>query len=67
MKELPKGICRKGGSTYRRFKVKAEGRWVDHYVKLPSPDDPGFRKALALANKAARDGVYGEEIKTRVK
>jgi hypothetical protein len=45
------GVCQKGGSTYRRFKVKnADGKWGDQYVKLPDPSDPGFAEELARVN-----------------
>jgi integrase len=45
------GVCQKGGSTYRRFKVKgADGKWRDQYVKLPDPGDPTFAEALKRAN-----------------
>lgn len=50
---LPKGVVQKGGSTYRRFKVKGDdGKWRDHYVKLPDPLSPLFAEALARANGA---------------
>lgn len=44
------GVCQKNGRTYRRFKVKRDGRWVDHYVKLPDPTDPAFAEALSIVN-----------------
>lgn len=44
------GVCQKGGRTYRRFKVKQNGKWVDHYVKLPDPTDPRFAEELARVN-----------------
>lgn len=44
------GVCQKGGSTYRRFRVKKDGRWTDHYVKLPDPDDPRFAAELKRIN-----------------
>jgi hypothetical protein len=48
------GCCQKGGSTYRRFKVKKpNGGWADHYVKLPDPADPAFAEALARVNGTA--------------
>jgi hypothetical protein len=48
------GVCQKSGRTYRRFKVKGpDGRWIDHYVKLPDPTDPGFAEALARVNGKA--------------
>jgi hypothetical protein len=34
------GVCQKGGSTYRRFKVKRRRQVGDQYVKLPDPSDP---------------------------
>lgn len=45
------GVCQKGGATYRRFKVKRAGKWVDHYVKLPDPGDPTFAEELARVNQ----------------
>lgn len=48
-----KGVVEKGGSTYRRFKIKVDGKWKDHYVKLPDPTDPRFAQALAEANGKA--------------
>lgn len=46
-----RGVCQKGGSTYRRFKVKgADGRWRDQYVPLPDPSDPRFAVELARVN-----------------
>ena len=63
--DLPTGVCRKGGNTYRRFKVKREGRWVDLYVKLPAPGEPGFWTALEKANAAAEAGEFGHEIEVR--
>lgn len=48
------GVCQKKGQTYRRFKVKgADGKWRDHYVKLPDPTDPRFAEELARVNGAA--------------
>jgi integrase len=48
------GVVQKKGCTYRRFRVKRpDGRWGDHYVKLPDPADPGFAEALAWVNGAA--------------
>jgi hypothetical protein len=48
-----RGVCQKGGSTYRRFKVKgADGKWRDQYVKLPDPDDPQFAAELQRVAKA---------------
>lgn len=45
------GVVQKGGSTYRRFRVKLpDGRWGDHYVKLPDPTDPRFAEELARVN-----------------
>lgn len=44
------GVCQKKGKTYRRFKVKRDGRWVDHYVSLPDPTDPRFAEELARVN-----------------
>lgn len=44
------GVCQKGGSTYRRFRVKREGKWGDLYVKLPDPSDPRFAEELAKVN-----------------
>lgn len=45
------GCCQKGGSTYRRFRVKLpDGRWGDQYVKLPDPSDPLFAEELARVN-----------------
>jgi integrase len=45
------GVCQKGGSTYRRFKIKgADGKWRDQYVKLPDPSDPRFAEELARVN-----------------
>jgi integrase len=44
------GVVQKKGQTYRRFKVKVDGKWKDHYVKLPDPSSPGFAEALAKAN-----------------
>lgn len=47
------GVCQKKGLTYRRLRVKnAQGRWVDHYVRLPDPTDPRFAEALARVNGA---------------
>lgn len=37
-----RGVCQKNGSTYRRFKVKRDGKWVDEYVPLPDPSSPLF-------------------------
>ena len=65
MNGLPTGVCRKRGSTYRRFKVKRAGKWVDLYVKLPAPDAPEFKAALKKANADAAHGVFGEEIGVR--
>ena len=48
-----RGVCQKHGRTYRRFKVKRDGRWVDVYVKLPDPSDPNFAEALARVNGKA--------------
>jgi len=62
---LPIGVCVKRGSTYRRFKVRRGGKWVDLYVKLPPADAPEFPAALAKANAAAAAGAYGEEIEIR--
>ncbi|CAM3239846.1 hypothetical protein [Sphingomonas zeae] len=47
------GVVQKKGQTYRRFKVKVDGKWKDHYVKLPDPSSPGFAEALAKANGAS--------------
>jgi len=47
------GVCQKGGATYRRFKVKIDGRWKDQYVKLPHPDSPQFAAELARVNGKA--------------
>lgn len=44
------GVCQKGGSTYRRFRVKQNGKWGDLYVKLPDPSDPRFAEELARVN-----------------
>jgi hypothetical protein len=45
------GVCQKGGSTYRRFRVRLpDGRWGDQYVKLPDPSDPRFAAELARVN-----------------
>jgi len=44
------GVCQKHGLTYRRFKVKRDGKWVDHYVKLPDPSDPTFAEEFARVN-----------------
>jgi hypothetical protein len=45
------GCCQKGGSTYRRFRVKKpDGAWGDLYIKLPDPSDPTFAEALARVN-----------------
>jgi hypothetical protein len=47
------GVCQKKGITYRRFRVKlADGRWGDHYVRLPDPSDPRFAEELARLNAA---------------
>lgn len=48
-----KGLCQRGNALYRRFKVKRDGRWVDHYVKLPPLDHPSFAAKWAEANKNA--------------
>lgn len=45
------GVCQKGGSTYRRFRVKKNGKWSDLYIKLPDPSDPAFAEALAKVNR----------------
>jgi hypothetical protein len=46
-----RGVCQKGGSTYRRFRVKrSDGSWGDQYVKLPDPSDPTFATELARLN-----------------
>lgn len=42
-----RGVCQRGRSTYRRFKVKRDGKWTDLYVKLPDPSDPSFATELA--------------------
>ena len=42
-----RGVVEKKGNFYRRFKIKRDGRWVDHYVKLPAPTNPEFAAALA--------------------
>lgn len=47
------GVCQKHGITYRRFKVKRDGKWVDHYVRLPDPSDPTFAEALGRVNGKA--------------
>jgi hypothetical protein len=45
------GVCQKKGITYRRFRVKlADGRWGDHYVRLPDPTDPRFAEELMRVN-----------------
>ncbi len=45
------GVCQKKGITYRRFRVKLpDGRWGDHYIRLPDPTDPLFAEALARVN-----------------
>lgn len=49
--DLPPGVVQKKGSTYRRFKVKGEnGKWRDHYVKLPDPMSPLFAEELERVN-----------------
>lgn len=45
------GVCQKGGSTYRRFRVKKDGKWTDLYIKLPDPESPLFAAALARVNE----------------
>lgn len=59
--DLPRGVVQRGGSTYRRFKVKdAQGKWKDHYVKLPDPLSPLFAEKLAEVNgKAIERAVPG--------
>lgn len=44
------GVCQKGGATYRRFRVKRDGKWTDLYIKLPDPSDPRFAEELARVN-----------------
>ncbi|WP_244552312.1 hypothetical protein [Allosphingosinicella indica] len=65
MSDIP-GVCQKKGITYRRFRVKLpDGRWGDHYVRLPDPSDPRFAEALARVNatreprQAALPGTMG--------
>ena len=45
------GVCQKHGITYRRFKVKVDGKWRDQYIRLPDPSDPHFAAALAKVNR----------------
>lgn len=59
------GVCQRKGLTYRRFRVKlADGRWGDHYIRLPDPTDPAFAEELARVNKepAARSAPARESI-----
>lgn len=44
------GVCQKGRSTYRRFKIKKNGKWRDLYIKLPDPSDPRFAEELQRLN-----------------
>ena len=64
-RDLPVGVCIKRGSTYRRFKVRREGRWVDLYVKLPPYGDPEFWPELKKANEGAVRGAFGDTIGIR--
>jgi hypothetical protein len=66
-----RGVVEKKGNFYRRFKIKREGRWVDHYVKLPAPTDPGFAEALArieakpAPRRTVREGTMAALITER--
>jgi DNA-binding CsgD family transcriptional regulator len=50
-----RGVCQRSGVTYRRFKVKRDGKWIDHYVRLPEIDDPRFYEELARVNGEAAE------------
>lgn len=57
--DLPRGVVQKGGSTYRRFKVKVDGKWKDHYVSLPDPLSPLFAEELAKVEGKPKVGRSG--------
>nr|GLK22145.1 hypothetical protein GCM10017606_29730 [Microbacterium terregens] len=45
------GVVQKKGQTYRRFRIRQpDGRYKDHYVKLPDPSHPDFSAALERVN-----------------
>ena len=58
--DLPPGVVQKNGSTYRRFKIKVDGRWKDHYIKLPDPLSPAFAEELERVN--AKPDVDGPTV-----
>jgi hypothetical protein len=66
-----RGVVHKNGSYYRRFKIKRDARWVDHYVKLPAPTDPNFAEELArveakpVPRRTAREGTMAALITER--
>lgn len=55
------GVCQKDGRTYRRFKVKIDGKWRDQYIRLPDPESPSFAAALAKVNRVAPERRKAEQ------